>query len=107
MTVTVPHLSLPFRIVGAAAAVTEQDTLEEITGCVTAILLTPQGSRPELPGFGVPELAFTKAGVDITAPIVAAVQEWEPRAAAQAEALNESLTGFVTGVAVAVQGAPV
>lgn len=102
MTV-VPHFSLPFRIVAGTAAVTEQDTLEEIADCVEAIIRTPAGTRLELPEFGIPDQSFSLNGAD-PAPIVTAVQQWEPRAVTAAEADNESLLDFITQITLNVAG---
>lgn len=103
--VAIPQFSLPFRFQGGlVAAVVEQDTPEEITDCVQAIIRTPVGQRLELPGFGIPDQSFTQGGAD-PAPIVAAVEKWEPRADALAQANNESLSQFVTSIVLNVQGA--
>jgi phage baseplate assembly protein W len=75
----IPHFALPFRFQTPAAAVVEQDSLDEIAGCVLAILACPLGFRVELPDFGVPDLTFEQQPVD-TASVRALVEEWEPRA---------------------------
>ena len=74
----IPHLALPFRIVDGRAAVTEQDTFEEIRDCVQAIIRTPRGFRLELPDFGVPDQTFHEGGADADE-IAAALDRWEPR----------------------------
>lgn len=74
-----PRLSLPFRIEGAHAAVNERSSLDEIRDCVQTIIRYPQGSRPELPEFGTPDLAFRQGSADPTL-IQQAVARWEPRA---------------------------
>jgi phage baseplate assembly protein W len=73
-----PHFSYPFRFATPQVAVSEQDSLDEITDCVQVILLYPQGSRPELPAFGLPDPTFSPR-VD-TDEIRSVIAEWEPRA---------------------------
>lgn len=75
----IPQFSLPFRLEGPDFAVSEQDTLDEITDCVQAIIRYPVGYRIELPEFGTPDQTFHVAGPS-TAEIQAALQRWEPRA---------------------------
>lgn len=101
--VTIPHLDLPFRFVGSSAAVVEQDTVEEIVDCVKAIVRYSVGFRIELPTFGTPDLTFSVGGAD-PAVIASAVQQWEPRAGALAEADNESLDEFVSNIVLSVNG---
>lgn len=101
--IRVPHFSLPFRIVGTAAAVNEQDSRLEIRDCVAAVVRTRQGTRIELPAFGVPDETFTEGGADAPA-ILAAVERWEPRAAAAAAADNSSLAHYVSQIDVDIHG---
>jgi phage baseplate assembly protein W len=75
----VPHFSLPFRFASPQAAVSEQDSLDEIADCVLAILVTPQGYRVELPAFGIIDPTFSMRNVDLDE-LRIAVQTWEPRA---------------------------
>jgi phage baseplate assembly protein W len=81
--VTSPHFAQPFRLIGSGSfAVVEQDSDQEILDSVAICLATPQGSRAEVPDYGVPRLEFSlPSGTDI----VAAVQEWEPRASLTVE----------------------
>jgi phage baseplate assembly protein W len=76
----VPHFSLPFRFATPQAAVTEQDSLDEIADCVTAILLCPVGYRVEEPRFGIDDPTFQQQPLDTDA-IREAVETWEERAA--------------------------
>ena len=80
----VPHLRIPFEIVGGMPATIEQDTPEEIEQSVRVLLKTERGERIEVPEYGVPEWAF-EAGEDL-GEVMAAIARWEPRAAAQIEA---------------------
>jgi len=74
-----PHFSLPFRFTSPRAAVAEQDSLDEISDCVLAVLLCPLGFRDELPPFGIDDPTFSSPRVDLDA-IRLAIERWEPRA---------------------------
>jgi hypothetical protein len=76
----VPHFSYPFRFGGPQAAVSEQDSVEEIADCCAAILLCPLGYRVELPEFGLPPQTFSTPGPDRDE-IRSAIEAWEERAA--------------------------
>ena len=81
-----PHFALPFRFElagggGIAAAVTEQDTVEEIADCVECTLRTVAGERATLPEFGRPEtLEFAVNRELARAQLTQALNEAEPRA---------------------------
>ena len=75
----VPHFAIPFRFAGPQAAVVEQDSIDEIAYSVYTVLVTPQGSRVDLPEFGLPDLTFTTQPIDREV-IRATIEEWEPRA---------------------------
>lgn len=79
-----PHFALPFRISGKAAAVNEQDSLDDIAACVQAVLLTEIGEREDEPDFGIVDRAFSQLPLDPDE-VVQAVDEWESRAALLAE----------------------
>lgn len=74
-----PHFDYPFRFVGGHAKCVEQDSPEDVTNCVIAVLQTPPGFRTELPDFGCPDQAFREGGVDLQA-VQGALSTWEPRA---------------------------
>jgi hypothetical protein len=82
----VPHFAFPFRFGRPPAVVTEQDSIEEIAGCVLAILLCPLGFRSELPAFGIADPTF-RTPVDLD-PIRNAVDVWEPRAGIVLDAMG-------------------
>jgi phage baseplate assembly protein W len=75
----VPHFGYPFRFKGGQAVVVEQDSPEDVENCVLAILKTRQGTRLDVPGFGVRELEFVKDSVRLKY-IQDALNSWEPRA---------------------------
>lgn len=76
----VPHFSLPFRFGSDGHAVTvDQDTIDDVTACVEAILRTTKGQRPEAPDFGITDPSFQLQPID-TAALIEEVLEQEPRA---------------------------
>lgn len=102
--VTTPQLAFPLRFQGAAFAVVEQDTEEEIRASVETIVRYPIGTRPELPDFGVPDHTFQQGTQIDLAPILAAVARWEPRAATLAQTLSITPDQLVRQVVLSVQG---
>lgn len=76
----IPHLALPF-VIGhdGTAAVVVQDSIEDVVQSVQVLLGTVPGQRIELPAYGVPDQTFTDR--PDPAPIMAALEQWEPRAA--------------------------
>jgi phage baseplate assembly protein W len=91
-----PHFSLPFRFT-PQAAVTAQDSVEEIVDCVLAILLCPTGYRVELPEFGIDNPVFTTQPVDVDA-LRTAIALWEPRAAAVLDSNPDALDALIAHV---------
>lgn len=85
----VPHLSFPFRIGrDGAAAVVEQDTLDEIAQSVQVLMMTRQGERLEVPDYGIADLVF-QDDLDLDS-VSAAIEEWEPRALARIDDYEDS-----------------
>ncbi|HTU13701.1 MAG TPA: GPW/gp25 family protein [Solirubrobacterales bacterium] len=82
----VPHIKLPLTFTDWGTAVVEQDSAEEIRQCVELVLRTPTGSRVEVPEFGIDDLAFSRSTDRIEEEVLRAVDEWEPRARAMADA---------------------
>lgn len=81
MSIATPHFAVPFRAENGSVAQVEQDSVEDIEDCVEAVLRTPEGSRVEVPDFGIPDATFEQLGPDLSAKTyLAAVDEWEPRA---------------------------
>jgi hypothetical protein len=58
MATETPHFNFPFRIAPAGVDVVEQDTLEDVSNCVVAIVATQIGFRDLAPDFGVPDVTF-------------------------------------------------
>ena len=72
------HLALPLSLDGRGRLATvEVGSIADVAQCVAVVLATPVGSRVEIPEFGSPRPEFQ--GPD-PAGMVAAVDEWEPRA---------------------------
>lgn len=74
-----PHFNLPFRLGAQGADVVEQDTLEDVANCVTAIVSTHIGWRDEVPDFGIPDLSMRKQPIG-TSEINSMIASQEPRA---------------------------
>lgn len=77
--ITTPHFALPFRMHRGATVCVEQDTLDDIAGCIEAVLRTSPGQRIESPEFGSPELTFNQRPLNLD-DVVNRVELWEPRA---------------------------
>jgi phage baseplate assembly protein W len=80
----VPHFDIPFRFEFDStghvhAAVNEQDSIEDVTACVEAIIRTPIGYREEMLDFGIRDQTFAEGMIN-TEEILVALQQWEPRA---------------------------
>jgi phage baseplate assembly protein W len=99
---SIPHFALPFRFATPQAAVSEQDSLDEIADCVFAVLACPVGFRVELPPFGLPDQTFSMPGPDLV-DVRAAIETWEPRAAALLDERQDALDELVAHVEVLVQ----
>lgn len=105
MPVAMPHLRFPFSVSNGRTQVVEQNSIQEVTQCVLACLSTPYGSRQDDPEYGVDAGLFSPQSIhqDIT-PILAAVEEAEPRArllgSVELESLVRRVVIEVEGVAV-------
>jgi hypothetical protein len=100
-TVETPHFSYPFRFemipaTGTlAAAVTEQQSADEVADCVLRIAHTPRGFREELPDFGISDPTFEQVPVDAER-MTEEIREWEPRTGLRGEAKLDSLDELVS-----------
>lgn len=93
--VIIPHFDLPFRItLNHHAAVVQQDTVEDVTNCVNAILRTTRGTRYYVPLFGIDDPTFQIAPIDLVA-IENQVAESEPRAHMILDQLIETVAAYV------------
>lgn len=101
--IVTPKLAVPFRLTndGKRAQVIEQDSLEEVTQCVEAILKTPIGSRLENPDFGISDQTFQEGGADLD-DLALSIIQWEPRADVVLERTPEVLETWVDNVNISV-----
>jgi phage baseplate assembly protein W len=74
------HFALPFTFANGRANVVDQDSTDDVTACVEAVLRCPLGWRDELPEFGIADQALREGGADLDE-LRVAVERWEPRAA--------------------------
>lgn len=97
----IPHFDYPFRFSASTAVVAEQDSLEDVTNCVTAIFKTKIGTRIEVPDFGVPDLTFQKQPIG-TADILDSVLQNEPRAVIMLDQHPDKLDSLIADLNVGV-----
>jgi hypothetical protein len=102
MAVETPHFAHPFTIGEQpdgtlAALVREQDDIDEITDCVTRIVLFNRGDRDELPDFGIDDPLFAQQPID-TRRLSAQVAEWEDRVEVDADSQIDSLDDLIANV---------
>lgn len=95
----VPHFAVPFKFSFGSdgflhADVNEQDSIEDITACVEAIVRTPIGFREELPEFGIRDQTFTEGMIN-SEDMVVAIAQWEPRAEILIEEDASMLNQFI------------
>lgn len=98
----VPHFSLPFRFASPNVAVNEQDSLDEISDCVVAILLCPLGFRVELPLFGLPDPTFSTPAPDLD-DIRDVIETWEERAGVLLDQHADAADQLIARVRTSVQ----
>jgi phage baseplate assembly protein W len=94
MNMGIPHFALPFRVDNGAVVTTEQDSVDEIADCVQAVVVTPVGTRVEMPGFGMSSPVLTQSDSVPSTAILAALRRWEPRAAASVTDGSVSVSTF-------------
>jgi phage baseplate assembly protein W len=97
----IPHFDLPLHITGSSFTEVEQDTLDDITNCVVAALLTPIGSRKELPDFGTTDLTFQVQPVDVQT-LINQVALHEPRVSLFIEQHPDRIHELIAAVKIAV-----
>ena len=80
MSIT-PHFKAPFNFnnTTGVADVVDQDTLAEVSACVSNVVECFQGDWADNSAFGIPNPLFHDAPLDTTA-IQSAITLWEPRA---------------------------
>lgn len=82
-----PHLRLPLQFggVNGGALVNEEDSEEDITDCLRAIIAYTIGDRADLPDFGIPDLVFMQESQATISQVRSALSEWEDRAVIDVE----------------------
>jgi phage baseplate assembly protein W len=96
---SVPHLSMPMRVIGDSYETVQQDTDAEASQCVRNILSFGKGDRIEDLDFGIDDPTFQTQPIDID-DIARAISEYEPRVDAEIE--TEDLPDGQTSVRVYV-----
>lgn len=105
MPVQTPHVAFPFEIRNGRTQVVEQNSIEEVVQNVLACVSTPLGSRQDDPDYGIDAGLFSKQSIhQDLAPILAAVEEAEPRASLLGEVELEQL---VRRIVIEVEGVAV
>ena len=96
---SIPHFSFPFSLdFSGHASVNDQDSSEDISDCVEAILRTSRGQRGELPDFGITDPTFELQPVALE-PIIQAVLDQEPRASILMNQAPSSFNQLVANLA--------
>ena len=85
------HVAWPLRLSAGGLAVVEQDTLDDVTQCVSVLLHTQVGARVLEPDFGIEDPTFSD-GLDVDE-VVEAAADYEPRAAIDVIDLVDDGTG--------------
>lgn len=80
----------------------EQDSLDEIAGCVETIIRTPRGLRDELPDFGSRDRLFTEGPLD-TGDILDEITDWDGRAELLIEAYPDAVESMAQNVRVTIR----
>jgi len=101
MAVDVPHFDLPFQLNKNGATVVEQDSIDDIVNCVTAIAVTPVGWRTEVPTFGIPDIAMRRFPIGAE-DINNWISNQEPRAALVVEERQDKVDHLVDYVNIGV-----
>lgn len=90
----IPHFALPFRFEPLndtlTAAVNEQDSADDITACVEAVVRYRKGQRDVAPHFGIEDPVFHQGGVDSNA-LMQDIEDQEPRAQPALVAVEDEL----------------
>src|SRR4051812_4496281 len=75
--VQVKHFAFPFQFgPDLHAKSVEQDSDEDIMGCVESIVRTNIGQRIEVPDYGMPDQTFAEGGPDETV-VERSIEAWE------------------------------
>lgn len=79
--VVLPHLSAQMTLQGDGTFnFWQQGVIDDVSQSVEMICGTTQGDRTVVPTFGVPDLPFLTQTAQIQKSMLAAINQWEPRA---------------------------
>lgn len=100
MTNEIPKLAFPLRFTSAGRAVTvEQDSAEEINGCVETLVRTTRGQRLERPDFGIRDMVLEQVrGGQAAQHVQRQIITHEPRALAYVDEDLSALADMMLGV---------
>lgn len=77
--IVVPKLRVPLEMGPTGFRTVEQDSLDDVSQCVYAVMATERGSRIEDPDFGITDPTFEQNGLDEGEALLQ-INTWEPRA---------------------------
>jgi len=97
----VPHFALPFQLGPAGAPVVEQDSIDDIANCVTAIAVTHIGWRAEVPTFGIPDLVLRRVPIGAE-DINSWISNQEPRALLTVEERPDKVDSLIDYINIGV-----
>ena len=93
--VSIPHMTYPLTMSALHGVETcEQNSDSDVTSCVMAVLSCTPGEYPEVPSFGIPNLAFSQVPPPAER-LAGAVLQWETRATIDTvtQMINDGSTG--------------
>ena len=96
-----PQFQLPFRFVGNRVVEIEEDSIEEVTQCVYAVLVYHRGQLIFNPAFGIPEQLFRERGANLSE-LRRSIEELEPRVTALVQEGTWDLAGLAETVGIRV-----
>lgn len=79
MAPTIPKLRTPIELGAGGLRVVEQDSLDDVAGCVYALIATERGSRLESPAYGVSDPTFEQLPLELDE-WLEQIATFEPRA---------------------------
>jgi hypothetical protein len=101
MPIEIPHFSFPFNIAGNKVVESEQDSLDDVTNCVRAIILTPEDFRTDIDDFGVNDMTFENHPLPSEG-ILQDIVLQEPRAALLVDARPSIIDELIAEVTIEV-----
>lgn len=99
---TIPKFRIPLQMQNGRLALVEQDSQDNVAGCVYALLSYERGSRVEDPDFGVEDPTFSQLPFD-TQEWLEQIHRYEPRAGV---ATSEEAFDLIDTILVEVGASP-